>query len=111
LPIPIVKNQEDSEHIVKNYEKQLDFLYELALYWKKGLLDKEIIKDRLTSKIAFETFIMETIYSDDKYMFKLRALKEMREELVAKSFIDYRLIKFWAKLGIKNYYYFPPYSK
>lgn len=102
--IPVGHEREDYR---KNYEKQLNFLYELARYWKRGLVDKQILKDELAAKIAFETFNLQDInqrfYKDEtQYMDRLKILVEMRDEIVAKDPMNYKLMKFWKKLGLKK---------
>jgi len=91
----------------ENYSKQLDFLYELAMYWEMGLIDKRIIKQELSSKIAFEVFVLQETYKgQEQYLDRLRALLKMRDEIVMKDPMNYNLVKLWKNLGV-NKYYFP----
>ncbi len=90
----------------ENYSKQLNFLYELAMYWKMGLIDKRIIRHELSSKIAFEAFVLQETYKgQEHYLDRLRTLLEMRDEVVMKDPMNYKLVKFWKSLGIRKYYY------
>ncbi|HML94354.1 MAG TPA: hypothetical protein PKC29_02865 [Thermodesulfobacteriota bacterium] len=105
--IPVKHELEDYR---KNYEKQLNFLYELARYWGRGLVDKQILKDELAAKIAFETFNLldanQRFYKDEtQYVDRLKILVEMRDEIVMKDPMNYKLVKFWKSLGVKKYYY------
>ena len=94
------------EQLGRNYQKQLNFLYELAMYWKRGLIDKKIVKHELSSKIAYETFVLQQVYrGQEMYSDRLRALIDMKDEMVMKDSMNYKLVKFWNSLGIKKSYF------
>ncbi len=100
-PILLFDNQQEIDECAKNYQKQLGFIYELAMYWRKDLIDKDIIREQIGNKIAFECFILDQIYKNFPFeSSQLNALREMRDEIVTINPLNFRLKKLYKIMNI-----------
>lgn len=87
----------------RNRRKKLDFYCELALYWKRDLIDKEIVKYHTKNEIVKVCSNLEIDYEDDSaYNSQLLDLMEMKDDMEKINSLEYRLEKLYKKMNIRK---------
>lgn len=58
------------------------FLRRLAMYWRSGLVDKEMIKEQMGSTVVFESFVIDMTYREAHLNAgAMNFLKKMSDEI------------------------------
>ena len=101
-PTGIVTPRDRAQYF-KNNRNQMTFYRELAMYWKRGLIDKNILKYHLKYKIIEKCSSLDTVYKDKGGANSLYPeIKEMKDDMENMHLLDFRLKKLYKRMNIRQ---------